>query len=313
MTTPQAERNPRGEGGLGNERPASPPGESPWPAGFPPRRPLDRGACRRGTGEEPAATPSRDRPARAPSPHGQGFRSARPRSRGVPLLVCPGQEVLGGDGAVGGFSQSHQVPPLRTGLPLLPAMHRDVGDPEQGADVSLLHAAGLSVRDEVHTASYFSGNLPVKSIGWRITPAGMAPGLRLAHPVGMARVKHRSNPTDRKLGPHPWAFLAEWRERLGLTQENVSETFGVTNVTIHRWETGKAPMSVENFFRLAELYGVTPGQLMFSPDDRERAAALQDAWAIIVAMPAKDRESWLAVGRSLAGRSDTPGPGSSSG
>lgn len=135
-----------------------------------------------------------------------------------------------------------------------------------------------------------------------VTPDGMAIELRCGHACVMPRTRTRASHAPQVTGPHPWAFLALWRESVGLTQENVSETFGVTNVTIHRWETGKSPVSVENFFRLARLYGATPGQLMFAPEDRERAQALQSAWQIIGAMRPEDRDSWLSIGRSLAGQ-----------
>jgi transcriptional regulator with XRE-family HTH domain len=87
---------------------------------------------------------------------------------------------------------------------------------------------------------------------------------------------------------------------MGLTQENVSETFNVSNVTIHRWETGKAPMSTENFFRLAELYGVSPGQLMFAPANEEAAKALEDAWRVISILTPEERKNWLSVGQNLS-------------
>jgi transcriptional regulator with XRE-family HTH domain len=115
----------------------------------------------------------------------------------------------------------------------------------------------------------------------------------------MTKASHSPSSSSTK-GPHPWAFLAAWRDHRGLTQENVSGTFDVSNVTIHRWETGKAPVSVENFFKLAELYGAEhPAQLWFPPPDREKVTALTDAWSIIDRVPAGDLDHWLALGRRL--------------
>ena len=53
--------------------------------------------------------------------------------------------------------------------------------------------------------------------------------------------------------PHHFAHLAAWRDSAGLTQEQVANIFLVSDVTIHRWETGKAPVTVENLFKLGKI------------------------------------------------------------
>lgn len=35
----------------------------------------------------------------------------------------------------------------------------------------------------------------------------------------------------------------EWRERMGLTQAEIAKALDVTEMTVYRWETGKAPIS----------------------------------------------------------------------
>ena len=88
-------------------------------------------------------------------------------------------------------------------------------------------------------------------------------------------------------GPHAYAFLSSWREITGLTQAAVAAYFGVSDVTIHRWETGKAPITVENFVLLAKLFHAeTPGHLLFPPHAAKRAAALREANVIADRMSA---------------------------
>ena len=114
--------------------------------------------------------------------------------------------------------------------------------------------------------------------------------------------RHASHaPADAK-GPHPHLFLAHWRERVGLTQAQVAEKLGNTDVTIHRWETGKAPVTVKTYFILAELYNAEfPGALMFPPPSDTDAKDLQSAHLIMQAMPADLLRQWLDIGRTLAG------------
>lgn len=100
--------------------------------------------------------------------------------------------------------------------------------------------------------------------------------------------------------PHPWAFLVEWREYANLTQEQAGEKFEVSNVTVHRWESGKAPVSVENLFKLASLYGApTPADLMFPVSRIEETKIMVQAREILSNLPPEQRAQWLAIGETL--------------
>jgi transcriptional regulator with XRE-family HTH domain len=99
---------------------------------------------------------------------------------------------------------------------------------------------------------------------------------------------------------HHFAHLAAWREFAGLTQEQVANIFLVSDVTIHRWETGKAPVTVENLFKLAEIYGAEQvGELTFAPTYRHLAQDAQKALSLISNLPESDRKQWLALGQTL--------------
>lgn len=105
--------------------------------------------------------------------------------------------------------------------------------------------------------------------------------------------------------PHPWAHLISWRKKAGLTQQDVASHFEVTNVTIHRWETGETPVTINNFILLAKLYGAeTADHLLFDPNDNEVASYLRDAANVMEIMSPADRAKWLSIGRTLAGLSD---------
>ena len=51
------------------------------------------------------------------------------------------------------------------------------------------------------------------------------------------------------------------REAKGMTQTELAEALGVDQTTISTWETGKAAPTMFNLQRLADLLGVSPGDL----------------------------------------------------
>ena len=142
-----------------------------------------------------------------------------------------------------------------------------------------------------------------------------APGLRaaawhdakVARTMGaMARPRKKAPPVRPDL-PHPFAHLAPWREAAGLTQEQVAEMFHVTGVTVHRWETGKSPVTVPNYLLLAKLYRApTVGALMFPVEMAQHAAELEAASRILDALPPGKRQRWLEVGQDMGGLLPAP-------
>lgn len=75
----------------------------------------------------------------------------------------------------------------------------------------------------------------------------------------------------------------------------------MSGVTVHRWETGKAPVSAANMAKLAKLYGATDvGMLSLPPPRRDEIEAIREAWRIIALLPVSQRADWLAHGRVLS-------------
>ena len=52
------------------------------------------------------------------------------------------------------------------------------------------------------------------------------------------------------------------RVAAGMTQAEAAERLGVTGPTVCLWETGKRIPKVTTFFRLCELYGVRPTDII---------------------------------------------------
>lgn len=57
-------------------------------------------------------------------------------------------------------------------------------------------------------------------------------------------------------------FIAQLRKELGLTQKELAEKLDVTDKAISRWETGKGLPDTSLLKPLAEIFGVSVGELL---------------------------------------------------
>ncbi|WP_439813999.1 helix-turn-helix domain-containing protein [Zavarzinia sp. CC-PAN008] len=87
------------------------------------------------------------------------------------------------------------------------------------------------------------------------------------------------------------------RKRSGLTLQAVATSLGIDHTTLQRWETGKRDPSVSDILRLADLYGVHPGEIFRPlPGQDDQAARVA---AIAAQLPSDRLEHWLAVGMAM--------------
>jgi transcriptional regulator with XRE-family HTH domain len=61
-------------------------------------------------------------------------------------------------------------------------------------------------------------------------------------------------------------FLAEWRELRGHTQQELGDVLGVSDVTVSRWETGRALLNTDVLAAVAEALHIEPQDLYRHPD-----------------------------------------------
>ena len=62
-------------------------------------------------------------------------------------------------------------------------------------------------------------------------------------------------------------FLAEWRERRGLSQETLAERIGTTKASISRWENQERDLTTKAMASIAYALGIEPLQLFRHPDE----------------------------------------------
>lgn len=62
-------------------------------------------------------------------------------------------------------------------------------------------------------------------------------------------------------------FLGEWRERRGLSQDQLAERIGTTKASVSRWEGGKRDVTGEVISSIAWALNLSPVQLFRHPDD----------------------------------------------
>lgn len=71
-------------------------------------------------------------------------------------------------------------------------------------------------------------------------------------------------------------YLAEWRENRGLTQQTLGDRLGVSDVTVSRWETGRALLNTNVLAALSEALSIEPQDIYRHPDQPSADALLRD-------------------------------------
>lgn len=92
-------------------------------------------------------------------------------------------------------------------------------------------------------------------------------------------------------------YLRQWREKRGLTQEQLADKVGTAKAVISLLENEKRPLSSKWLRKFAEALDTTPGRILdIDPD--EVSADILDIWDHI---PTADRTRAIRVLRSLTG------------
>jgi transcriptional regulator with XRE-family HTH domain len=72
-------------------------------------------------------------------------------------------------------------------------------------------------------------------------------------------------------------YLREWRQKRGLTQEQVAEAMGTHRGMISRYESSQRGLTLEVQFRLMEVLDIMPAQFFSPPDEPSLDTMLRDA------------------------------------
>ena len=71
-------------------------------------------------------------------------------------------------------------------------------------------------------------------------------------------------------------YLAEWRENRELSQKQLGERLGVTDMTVSRWERATALLNTNVMAAIAEALSIEPQDLYRHPDQPSADALLRD-------------------------------------
>ncbi len=105
----------------------------------------------------------------------------------------------------------------------------------------------------------------------------------------------------KKPDTQPQPTLRAWRGYRNLTLEQVGNMIGKGPQAIHKWETGKVPVTLDNLRLLAQAYQTEPARLLAMPEENELVERLARAQAVMLAMEGERAERWLGMGEDLAG------------
>lgn len=95
-------------------------------------------------------------------------------------------------------------------------------------------------------------------------------------------------------------YLRQWREKAGLSQEELADRVGTTKSVVSLLENEKRPLSSKWLRKFADALGTTPGRIL-DIDPAEANAEVLDIWDHI---KTEDRQRAIRVLRSLTGTDD---------
>lgn len=111
---------------------------------------------------------------------------------------------------------------------------------------------------------------------------------------------------DKKLSPdeiaanrHTLRFLKSWLKVKGLKQRDLAEHLDMSEPSISKWLNGKAPMTMSQFARVAELLGAKPEDLLFSPEDAEKSERFKAASELANELDDEAFAAWILAGRAM--------------
>lgn len=91
-------------------------------------------------------------------------------------------------------------------------------------------------------------------------------------------------------------FIAQLRKELGLTQKELAEKLEVTDKAISRWETGKGLPDTSLLKPLAEIFGVSVGELLSGKRMDDSQIKSQADHIILESLSYEERqEKWKGI------------------
>lgn len=91
-------------------------------------------------------------------------------------------------------------------------------------------------------------------------------------------------------------FIAQLRKELGLTQKELAEKLEVTDKAISRWETGKGLPDASLLKPLAEIFGVSVGELLSGKRLDDSQIKSQTDHIILESLSYEEsQEKWKAI------------------
>lgn len=87
-------------------------------------------------------------------------------------------------------------------------------------------------------------------------------------------------------------YLVEWRDARGLTQKQLGDRLGVSDLTVSRWERGASLLSTDVLAAVAEALNAEPTDLYRHPDQ-------PSADALLRGQPIEIRDQAISIIRAI--------------
>jgi transcriptional regulator with XRE-family HTH domain len=97
-------------------------------------------------------------------------------------------------------------------------------------------------------------------------------------------------------------YLAEWRDRRGMSQEMLAERMGTTKASISRWENGDRDVTGKVIAAMAAALNLEPVQLFRHPSQ----SSIDDMLAVV--SPELRQQAYAVLGALLKSEKPSPAP-----
>lgn len=96
--------------------------------------------------------------------------------------------------------------------------------------------------------------------------------------------------------------IKEWMKRKQVTQSQVADALGVTQVMVSKWLNGHISLTVKQLVAIAKFLNQEPGDLLLHPNVVEERLRYKTLLSIAKSMDKKALDAWIEIGRQLPNR-----------
>ncbi|CAK7192538.1 hypothetical protein COMNV_00739 [Commensalibacter sp. Nvir] len=106
-------------------------------------------------------------------------------------------------------------------------------------------------------------------------------------------------PEQRQQNLNAVRHIKKWLKQKEVTQDNVAEALGVTQVMISKWLNGHIALTVKQLLAIEKFLNLETGDLLLDPSLVKEKERYKHILSIAKKMDIKAIDAWIEIGRQL--------------